>query len=117
MHKEEAKTVIRTIRAFYPTFIKDNEEGREKARIWMMKLMEANYQKTMIKLDHYATTEAFPPQLARIIHVDQLSDPKDTLESDINRVRIEKADPRLVELREEKLNRLRTLLAGGEVNE
>lgn len=117
MDKEEAKTVLRTIRAYYPSFVKDNEEGREKARIWMAKLMDANYLKTMAKLEHYAIKEAFPPQLAHIVHIDRLSKSKDKIETDMERVRIEKNDPELVKARDEKLKRLQALLKGGEINE
>ncbi|WP_017548626.1 hypothetical protein [Salinicoccus carnicancri] len=115
MDKEEAKTVIRTIRAYYPNFMADND--REVARIWMYKLMKGNFEMTMAKLDHYAEKETFAPKLAHILYIE----PKEKVDSEmiasIEQVEREKSDPELSRQRDEKLKKLSVLLKGGASDE
>lgn len=115
MDKEEAKTVIRTIRAYYPNFMADND--KEVARIWMHKLMKGNFEMTMAKLDHYAEKETFPPKLAHILYIERKKKIDMELVRSMEQVKKEKSDPKLSQQRNEKLKKLSVLLKGGGADE
>lgn len=115
MDKDQAKTVIRTIQAYYPAFMK--EKDKEVALVWMKKLMKANYEMTMAKLDHYAEREEFPPKIANIIYIERIKKADAEMMEAMEQVKREKADPDLSKEREEKLKKLSVLLKGGTSDE
>ena len=114
LSKEEALDIFKTIIALYPSFNTkgDEEYKRNVARIWVNKLMKADYRLTKNKLDNYSNSSSFPPSIADIIQYAYKETPIVTYSKELEDVRLEKADPKTSKVREEKLKKLRSALGG-----
>lgn len=114
MKYEEAKEVLGRIKSYYPSFLNDADLKTKQA--WVRQIMKGDHHMTMAKLDDYATKEVFPPKLAHIVYIREIQS-DDRMQADIEQVEREKADPGLAREREEKLERLRAMLKGGDAHE
>lgn len=114
MEKEEALNVFKTVAALYPTFNNkgSDEAKREVANIWLWKLKNGDYRRTMKMLDKYSNDNKFPPSVADIIMYAPKKHHIEDFSKDIKKVQAEKSNPKTAKLREEKLKKLKAAMGG-----
>lgn len=64
MNKIEALKILDTLYSFYPNFNKNNVSSFNE--IWLQRLQEGDYEKTLRKVRHYTSDSKFPPSLADV---------------------------------------------------
>lgn len=65
MEKSEAIEIMEILYSFYPNFNKRGVKSFNK--IWIERLMEGDYKKTLKKTEEYTVNSPYPPSLADII--------------------------------------------------
>ena len=107
----EAKNVLIEVQKLFPHFNKNRDI--EIAKTWIRLLQKGDYEKTMEKLDEYASESSYPPNVADIL-VKEYKPRDDRMSEQIRaaeeKVRQEKADPERAARREELLNEMRKKL-------
>ena len=109
--KDEAIEIMEILYSLYPNF---NKRGMDNFnRIWIEKLMEGDYNKTLKQTNQYVTESPYPPSLADIIvkpykHRDDKM-PEKIREAE-EAVRKEMADPEIAARRKAKIDKMRQKL-------
>ena len=109
--KDEAIEIMEILYSLYPNF---NRRGMDNFnRIWVGKLMEGDYKKTLKKTNEYVDQSPYPPSPADIIvkphkHVDHGM--PEQIRAAEERVRKEQADPEIAARRKSKLDEYRKKL-------
>ena len=107
----EAKNVVIEVQKLFPHFNKNRDI--EIAKTWIRLLQKGDYEKTMEKLDEYASESSYPPNVADIL-VKEYKPRDDGMAEQIRaaeeKVRQEKADPEKAARREQLLNEMRRKL-------
>ncbi len=107
----EAKNVVIEVQRLFPHFNKSRDI--ETAKTWIRLLQKGDYERTMEKLDEYASESSYPPNVADIL-VKEYKPRDDGMAEQIRaaeeKVRQEKADPEKAARREQLLNEMRRKL-------
>ncbi|WP_020007372.1 replicative helicase loader/inhibitor [Salinicoccus albus] len=109
MNKTEAVEIMELLYAFYPNFNKNKMENFNQ--IWIDRLCEGDYRKTVQKVKQYTADSSFPPALADVFvkkHVPH-EQVDMTIKADRERVEAEMADPEKRAEREQKFEQLKEM--------
>lgn len=107
MKESQALEILRMIYAFYPNFNKHDMQDFND--MWLERLTEGDYEKTMRKVKQYTLDSRFPPTLADVLVIEPKIIPPEETEIAKARAVVEKemADPELRAKRERSLERAR----------
>lgn len=107
MKKNQALEILEMLYSFYPNF--NRKELDSFNDIWIERLTEGDYGKTMRKVKQYTLDSRFPPTLADVLVIEpKLIPPEETeLAKARAAVEAELADPVKAKEREEVLERAR----------
>jgi len=109
MKKPQALEILKILYAFYPNFNRKDIESFNE--MWIERLTEGDYEKTMRKVKQYTQDSRFPLSLADVLVIEPKITPPEETEIAKARAAVEKemADPEMRAKRERSLERARQM--------
>lgn len=111
MTKDEAMELLELLYAVYPNFNKNGMKSFNK--IWLQRLMQGDYQKTLRKTNDYIENSKFPPALADVlvpIHAPRDDGMAEAIRASEEAVRKENEDPETLKRKHELIEEMRKKL-------
>lgn len=118
MTKDEAMEIMELLYIAYPNFNKNNMKNFNK--VWISRLMEGDYQKTLRKTKLYTAENKFLPSLADVVHIE--NQPRDDgmaeqIRAAEESVKKENQDPEVLKRKQQMLEDMREKLGRKKANE
>lgn len=67
MDNKEGISILKTIHAVYPNFLRGSEQDvKSKTEVWLRFLKEMDYERTAAKLDKYIIANEYPPSITDV---------------------------------------------------
>ncbi|KKK34712.1 hypothetical protein WN59_06690 [Salinicoccus sediminis] len=109
MKKPQALEILKILYAFYPNF--NHKEIESFNEMWIERLTEGDYEKTMRKVKQYTQDSRFPPSLADVLVIEPKITPPEETEIAKATAAVEKemADPEMRAKRERSLENARQM--------